>query len=193
MHVIPSVPERETQVFVHCRGAISRVYNSVEDLCQDMPLDWIERYVGRHYDSPIKIVTRCRSGFEYDKETGRFWHRHPEEYYYYAADFIIRTDTGEKLTAEELRPVYWRLRRDRPYRPWADRHGRKTDGCYGTYRHPKTTNECRQAFQNKDENEPPIRARRNRNNLITAWDDRNAHSEKSWKAQSKRKRQFRPV
>jgi len=192
MHVIPSVPERETQVFVHCRGAISRVYNSVEELCQDMPLDFIERYVGRHYDSPIKIVTRCRSGFEYDKETRKVWHRHPEEYYYYPADYIIRTDTGEKLTAEELRPVYWRLR-SRPYRPWEQRHGHKTDGCYGTYRHPKTNNERRQAFQNKDENEPSIRARRNFNNIITAWDDRNAHSEKSWKAQSKRKRQFRPV
>ena len=192
MHVIPSAPERETQVFVHCRGSISRAYNSVEDLCRDTPLDFIERSVGRHYDSPIKIVTRCRSGFEYDKETRKFWHRHPEEYYYYGADFIIRTDTGEKLTAEELRPVYWRLR-SRPWISWRNRHGRKTDGCYGTYRHPKTLNEIRQAFQNKDENEPPIRARRNRNNLITAWDDRNAHSEKSWKAQSKRKRQFRPV
>ena len=192
MHVIPSVPERETQVFVHCRGAISRVYNSVEELCQDMPLDFIERYVGRHYDSPIKIVTRCRSGFEYDKETRKVWHRHPEEYYYYPADYIIRTDTGEKLTAEELRPVYWRLR-SRPYRPREQRHGHKTDGCYGTYRHPKTNNERRQAFQNKDENKPSIRARRNFNNIITAWDDRNAHSEKSWKAQSKRKRQFRPV
>jgi hypothetical protein len=61
-------------------------------------------------------------------------------------------------TAEELRPVYWRLR-SRPYRPWANRHGRKTDGCYGTYRHPRTTNERRQA-------------------------------EKSWKSQSKRKRQY---
>ncbi len=192
MHVIPSAPERETQVYVHCCGTLSRVYNSVEDLCRDMPLDFIEEWVGYQYNDTIKVVTKRRSGMNWDKETSTFYWMNPEEYFYRSADFIIRTDTGEKLTAEELRPVYWRLR-SRPYRPWAHRHGRKTDGCYGTYRHPKTTNERRQAFQNKDENEPPIRARRNHNNLINAWDDRNADTEKSWKAQSKRKRQFRPV
>ncbi len=192
MHVIPSVPERETQVFVHCRGALSRVYNSVEDLCRDMPLDFVEEFVGYYYDSDIKIVTKLKSGLTWNKETRAFYWTSPEEYFYRSPLYIIRTDTGEKLTAEELRPVYWRLR-SRPYRPWANRHGRKTDGCYGTFRHPKTTNERRQAFQNKDENEPPIRARRNHKNIIHAWDDRNAHSEKSWKAQSKRKRQFRPV
>ncbi len=195
MHVIPSVPERETLVYVHCRGHISRVYNSVEDLCRDMPLDFVEENVGYQYDWPIKIVTKLRSGFTWDKETRKIYWKFPEESYLRYADFIIRTDTGEKLTAEELRPVYWRLRalRARYRAPWRDRQGRKTEGCCGTYRHPRTTNERRQAFQNKDENEPPIRARRNCNNIITAWDDRYAHSEKSWKAQSKRKRQFRPV
>ncbi len=192
MHVIPLVPERETQVFVHCRGAVSRVYNSVEDLCRDMPLDFVEEFVGYYYDSEIKIVTKLKSGLNWNKETRTFYWMNPEEYFYRSPLYIIRTDTGEKLTAEELRPVYWRLR-SRPWVPWRNRHGRKTDGCHGTFRHPKTNNERRQAFQNKDENEPSIRARRNFNNIITAWDDRNAHSEKSWKAQSKRKRQFRPV
>ncbi len=192
MHVIPSVPERETRVFVHCRGALSRVYNSVDELCGDMPLDFIEENVGYYYDSDIKIVTKRKSGINWNKETCTIYWMNPEEYFYRSADFIIRTETGEKLTAEELRPVYWR-RRSRPWVPWRNRHGRKTDGCYGTFRHPKTNNERRQAFQNKDENEPPIRARRNYNTIITAWDDRIAHSEKSWKAQSKRKRQFRPV
>ncbi len=193
MHVIPSAPERETRVYVHCRGHISRVYNSVEDLCRDMPLDFVEENVGYQYDWPIKIVTRRKTGLEYDKETRSFWWRFPEESYQYYADYIIRTDTGEKLTAAELSTVYWRLRSRKRWSRWEHRHGRKTDGCYGTFRHPKTNNERRQAFQNKDENEPPIRARRNYNTIITAWDDRIAHSEKSWKAQSKRKRQFRPV
>jgi hypothetical protein len=192
MHVIPSVPERETQVYLHCRGTITRAFNSVEDLCRELALSFVEEFVGLHYDSNIKIVTKPRSGITWDKEFWKIYWRSPEEYFYRLADFIIRTETGEKLTAEDLRPVYWRLRARR-HIPWRNRHGRKTEGCYGTYRHPKTTNERRQAFRNRDEDEPVIRARRNHKNIIHAWDDRNAHSEKSWKAQSKRKRQFRPV
>ncbi len=193
MYAIIPAPERETRVYLHCRGSVSREFNSIEDLCLELPLDFVEGNVGRNYDSPIKIVTKRGSGLEYDKVNRKFWYRTPDEYYWHYADFIIRTEDGRKLTAQELQPVYWRLRRQRPWRPWQNRHGRKTEYCFGTFRHPKTTNERRQAFQCKDEKEPPIRARRNCNNMINAWDDRSSHCEKGWKFQSKRKKQYRSV
>jgi len=194
MYAIIPAPERESRAYLHCRGSVSREFNSIEDLCLELPLDFVEENVGYQYDAPIKIVTKRGSGLEYDKDYRRFWYRFPEEYFWHYTDFIIRTEDGRKLTATELRPVYWGIRSQRrPWRPWQNRHGRKTEHCYGNLRHPRTTNERRQAFQCKDENEPPIRARRNLSNIIHAWDDRCSHCEKGWKSQSKRKKQYRPV
>jgi hypothetical protein len=188
MYVIEPSPDREIKIYLHCCGTRSRVFYVLEDLCTQLTLDFVEKNVGLNYGYSIKIVTKRASGLQWDAEY-KFTYLHPEEAYWHPAAFIIRTEEGEKLTAEDLRPTYWGLRRWR-YR-WP-RMGRKAERAYGTYRNPRTTNERRQAFQNKDEDEPPIRARRNKNNIITAWDDRLAHNDANWKTQYKRRHQYRP-
>lgn len=65
--------------------------------------------------------------------------------------------------------------------------------AYGGWRHPRTTQERKWAHAWDDEEFcPPPRARRQGRYLPTVWDDIYAHSEKSWKTQSKRRHQWRP-
>ena len=71
------------------------------------------------------------------------------------------------------------------------RMGRKTEGIYGRIRRPKTTQERRLSFHNKDEGEPKIRPKRRCHSLPSAWDDIVAHNDASWKTQSKRKHQYK--
>lgn len=195
MHVVNSSPEREIKTYLHCGGQCTRVFANLEALCEELSLAWIEESVGLHYGSLIKIVTKRKSGLQWDDVKRRFVYKNPEEFFYREAEFIIRTEQGEKLTAEELQPIYWEIRgrRWKKRRYGRYRHGRKTECCYGTFRHPKTNNERRQAFQNKDEGEPPIKPRRNHKSIITAWDDRYSHCDANWKTQSKRRRQYRPL
>lgn len=194
MYNVPPAPEKEPRVILHHIGGSKRVYENLEDMCNQLDLWWIKRMVGLKYGDGIKIVTRQRSGIMWDKETRKITWAQPEEFYHVDAEYIIRTEDGEKLTPEDLEPVYWRIRARGRHWGWRNSRDRGAKrSCYGGYRNPKTSNERRQAFQDKDENEPPIRARRNFNNIITAWDDRTVHSEKSWKLQSKRKRQYRPM
>lgn len=194
MYDIEPPLEREVKVYLCSRvSGTATVFASIEDFCTHNSLDFVERWVGRKYGDPIKIVTKRRSGCFYDKETRKIGWSQPEEYYYEEADFIIRSDTGESLTAEELSPVYWELRSRRWRGSWTRRQGLKSGTCYGTFKTPKTINEIRQAVQNKDDGEPPIRGRRNKNNLPSAWDDKYSDAQKSWKYQSKRKKQYRPL
>lgn len=195
MHVVNTAPERDTKVYLHCGGYSTRTFADLEALCEELPLVWVTENVGSYYGSYIKIVTKRKSGLQWDDVKRRFIYKHPEEFFYREAEFIIRTEMGERFTAEELEPIYWviraRWRKKRRYGRY--RQGRKAERCYGSFRHPRTTNERRQAFQNKDEGEPPIRPRRNCKNIITAWDDRYSHCDANWKTQSKRRRQYRPV
>lgn len=194
MYDIEPPLEREVKVYLCARGSITAtVFSNIEDFCTYNSLDFVERWVGRCYGDPIKIVTKRRSGASYDKETRKIVWKHPEEYYYEEAAFIIRTDIGESLTAEELAPIYYRLRALRWKGRWTRKQGLKSGCCYGTWKTPRTLNEIRQAVQNKDEGEPPIRGRRNKNNLPSAWDDKYSDAQKSWKYQSKRKKQYRPA
>lgn len=73
--------------------------------------------------------------------------------------------------------------------------------AWGRYRNPHTTQERRYAeetvfFDFDEETEElnviPIKFRA-RKNLPNAWDDIYSHSQKSWKKQSKRARQYRVV
>lgn len=192
MYVIEPFPEREAKIYLCCSGSRSSVFYGLEDLCENLTLDFIERFVGRNYGDLIKIVTERAHGLAWDTEKKNFGYKNPEKFYHEEADYILRTEDGEKLTSHELKDVYWRFRWRRG-RPWRDRHGRKASGVYGHWRSPKTTNERRQAFQNVAEGEPPIRARRNKTNLTNAWDDHQTHNDACWKTQyKKRKRQYRP-
>jgi len=191
MHTIDPAPKREPNIYLHCRGVGTRVFCGLDHLCSEITLGFIGIHVGNTYYDEIKIVTTRASGGYWDKGRRAISYRHPEQYYWKPAEYIIRTEDGQRLTAEYLRPVYWEWR-SRQRRPWRDRHGRKASKVYGNWRSPKTTNERRQAFQNVDEGEPPIRARRNKTNLINAWDDTITHNDASWKTQSKRRHQYRP-
>jgi len=191
MYIIEPPLVREVKVYLCARGSgRATEYASIEDFCIHQSLDFVERWVGRYYGEKIKIVTKRRSGAYWDRETRKIGWQQPEEYYYEEADFIIRTDIGDSLTAEELAPVYWEIRRRRS-RDWRRSQGLKSGSCYGRYTAPRTTNEIRQAVQNKDDGEPTIRCRRNKNNLPSSWDDKYAGVQKSWKYQSKRKNQYK--
>ena len=193
MYVIEPVPERVLKIYLKCRGSSGRVFYGLEDVCESLTLAFIEECVGKNYGDLIKIVTKRKGGFYYDRETRSFGYTQKEEARYDPAEWILRVETGDKITAEDLRPVYWQLRSQRyRYRPWRDRHGRKASNAYGHYRKPKTQNEKRAAFPNKDEGEPEIRGRRNKNNLPTGWDDFLSHNDACWKTQYKRRHQYRP-
>lgn len=192
MHNIDPVPEKDPQIYLYSRSLTCRTFYSYEDLYYSLDLKWIREWVGKDYNSPIKIVTKRASGLFYDSQSKRFRPATPEEYFYVEADFILRTSFGEKITAEDLEPIYRRIKMSRSRKPkWLYRQGRKTNYCYGRYRNPHTTNEKRKSFPIQEEGEPKIRAKRNYNNLPTSWDDKITHPHKSWKYQSKRKRQYK--
>ncbi len=191
MYVIEPAPERVLKIYLKCRGSSALVFYGMEDLCEGLTLTFIEECVGKNFGDLIKIVTKRKSGFYYDKETRSFGHTQKEEARYDPAEWILRTETGDKLTAEYLSPLYWKFRY-RYCRPWINRQGRRAR-AYGHWRGPRTSNEKRQAFVLKDEGEPSIRGRRNSNNLPTGWDDYYTHNDACWKTQyKKRKRQYRP-
>ncbi len=191
MYVIEPVPERVLKIYLCCRGSDSRVFYGLEDLCEDLTLDFVEKFVGRNYGDRIKIVTARAHGLVWDAENKKFGYKYPEKFHHEEAEFIIRTEDGEKLTAHELKDTYWRIRA-RLWRSSWPRWGRKARNAYGHYRKPKTQNEKRAAFPNKDEGEPEIRGSRNKNNLPTGWDDFLSHNDACWKTQYKRRHQYRP-
>lgn len=110
--------------------------------------------------------------------------------YHYA--YILRDSYGDTIDPEDVKNAY---RKKHP-RKWGWlSHGWRR-GAYGGYRCPKTTHEFRWATAWDDEEFAPkagfARSSRIGRNLPNAWDDYLAHSDKSWKTQSKRKHQWRP-
>lgn len=62
---------------------------------------------------------------------------------------------------------------------------------YGGYRHPLTTQERRYAAMHCEEyGEGIVRPARRANALPNVWDDIRAHAERSWKCQSKKRKQW---
>jgi hypothetical protein len=164
----------------------------VEALCEDISLETLENFCAETWKTPIKIVTRAKGGIYWDKEKGTIRWAQKEEYYFAESTIIIRTEDGDKLTVEDLRPVYYRLRA-RKYRSWKDAKSRgRRRSVYGKFRHIRTTNERRQSFANRDEEEPFVRARRNHKNLPSEWADQYSRPQRGWKWQSKRRKQWRP-
>ena len=73
------------------------------------------------------------------------------------------------------------------------RQGRKPSPFNKMCKHMRTTNERRWANANLDEEfAPTTRAKRNAKNLPNTWWDIPSYSQKSWKFQSKRKKQWKP-
>ena len=193
MHIIEPSLGREVKIYLCQKGAVRpTVYSNIDEFCSRRSLEFIKGWVGEYYGDPIKIVISRASGFSHDRETRRFYYKYPETFYIQPAEFIVRTDTGERLTLEELQPLYYAFyRRNRASTPYWRRQGLKSGCCYGRFRSPATTNERRQAFPNEDEGEPPIRGRRRAHSLPNTWDDVHSDSQKSWKYQSKRRHQYR--
>lgn len=192
MYIVPLAPEKEPRVVLHHMGGYKRVFENFEDMCANLDLTWIKENVGLKYDEEIKIVTKRASGFKWDREARKIVWTNPEEYYWVYAEYVIRTEDGEKLAYDDLAPIYYRYRqRTRASRYINPRTRGAKRHCYGGYRKIRHANERRQAIA--EEGEPPIRARRNKNNLPNPWNDAFFKRQRCWKHQSKRKRQYKPV
>lgn len=92
----------------------------------------------------------------------------------------------------ELYKQYRDARRSRRQRNDSGQH----KGCHGHFRYIKTTQEHREwckYFDDAAESDVGIKVRNSRShkNLPTAWDDFYSRPQKSWKYQSKRKKQWR--
>ena len=103
MYVIEPFPEWETKIYLCCCGSRSRVFYGLEDLCANLTLDFVEKFVGRNYGDLIKIVTERANGLVWDDENRKFGYKNPEKFYNVEADFILRKEDGEKLFRMLLR------------------------------------------------------------------------------------------
>ena len=75
---------------------------------------------------------------------------------------------------------------------WKHSRGRKRS-AHGRFRHMRTLQEMRQSCAfTEDEKEVNVRPRRSKANIPTFWDDVWVRNQKSWKRQSKRRRQWKP-
>lgn len=105
--------------------------------------------------------------------------------------YILRDSYGDTINPEDVKNAY---RKKYPHKWGWLSHGWRR-GAFGGYRCPKTTNEFRWAGAWDDEEFAPkagfARPSRRGRNLPNAWDDYLAHSDKSWKTQSKRKHQWK--
>lgn len=96
------------------------------------------------------------------------------------------------VTPDRLVGLYRAWWDERPRMNWYWRGHGWTRNAWGGMRRIRTTNERRQIEAWKDEEDvPKVRAARNYRNLPNSWDDYMAHSDRSWKTQSKRKHQWK--
>lgn len=101
---------------------------------------------------------------------------------------VLADENGNIIHPDVLIHHYRQYRRTPSVWRWPPRRKR----AYGGYRHIKTTQERRmiQAFDDEPD-APRPRTKRTGNYLPDCWDDYLRHCEKSWKFQSKRKRQWK--
>jgi hypothetical protein len=121
----------------------------------------------------------------------KWWEQHYEQHYHAAYD-----ENGKYLSVSFLVGKYrkW-LEERRKYWRAIDhnrRHGSKRR-VYGWYRHIRTTHELSMYFDDPTALELGfnVKGRASRNCLPTVWDDVRRHNDKSWKTQSKRRRQWK--
>lgn len=113
------------------------------------------------------------------------------EHHVYVAYEEQKPITPDRLVGEYrawVKNYYARSRRS-----WYNRRDRGArKDAYGRFRRPRTTQERRWASAWDDEDfMPPVRGKRRSHNLPNAWDDVYSHNQKSWKKQSKRRRQWK--
>lgn len=104
----------------------------------------------------------------------------------------IALEDANLITPDRLVGLYRAWWDERPRMNWYWRGHGWTRNAWGGMRRVRTTNERRQIDAWKDEEDAPkVRAARNYRNLPNSWDDYMAHSDRSWKTQSKRKNQWK--
>lgn len=111
--------------------------------------------------------------------------------------YVIVNENGTILSKETILGEYRKFLRNWKspydwYSKWIRlRNGRKKS-AYGGFRHPKTLNELK-ANESLDEDaiEYGVKIREKRKYLPTVRDDNYSHNDKSWKTQSKRRKQWK--
>lgn len=104
--------------------------------------------------------------------------------------YLVRNENGVVLSQSTLTGLYreYQHKNIRPYRRFSSK------SAYGGLRHPRTTQELRMNYSlDEDDIFYGAKIRTKRKNLPTHWDDYWAHTDKSWKTQSKRNHQYKPV
>ena len=119
---------------------------------------------------------------------------------YFRADFnlVVCDDEGKIYPPEYLNDRYKefhkillkRRDKDRVAAYHQKRHGRKRK-AYGGFRKLRTFQERKKSFAFDEEYFVKVRSSRNASNLPDSWDDYQYYAQKSWKYQSKRKRQWK--
>ena len=121
--------------------------------------------------------------------------RHPEHNDEYTLAYAVYDQDGNCYTPERLIGLRREWERNRPANKYRNRWYRQSGHkkyAWGGFRSFKTFQERKWANAWDDEEfAPKVRAARNAHNLPNSWDDFNAHCEKSWKHQSKRKHQWK--
>ena len=114
-----------------------------------------------------------------------FSHWYDSKPVYYFCDLILRDDLGDVVTEEKLFYIWKSQNRKK----WLIRWSKQ---AWGGHRSIRTHQERKWANAHDDEEfAPKPRGKRNKISLPTSWDDVIAHSDKSWKTQSKRKHQWK--
>lgn len=169
MHIIKA---HEPSVTLFSRDGEVRVFKSHSDALRLLGMTWIRENVAADFVEFLHVERFLR----YDPSTDRSaWDRQPV---YRSARYVMRDDTGAKLTQGDFQKLVVTRRRNR----WA-RYSRPLDTwngegpvpCIGRTRgghccrRLKTTNERRQAVPVDDE--PAPRVKRNARNIPSSWDD----------------------
>lgn len=101
-------------------------------------------------------------------------------------------EDGKFITPDRLVGFYreFRIKRAASWdRKWRQRRSRNK--AYGGHRRVRTFQERKMACAQDEEYFIKVRPSRNTANMVEPWDDIIAHNDKSWKTQSKRKKQWK--
>jgi hypothetical protein len=169
MHIIKA---HEPPVTLFSRDGEVRVFKSLSDALKQLGMSWIRENVAAEFVDFLHVERFLRFDEAKDRSV---WDRQPV---YRTAHYVMRDDTGAKLTQGDFQKLVVTRRRSR----WA-RYSRPLDTWNGEgpvpgigrwhgghyYRRLKTTNERRQAVPVDDE--PAPRGKRSASNIPQSWDD----------------------
>ena len=142
----------------------------------------------KHFGYSVTDRTGRGPCFNEERDLSLFYGTSRYCYIAYENDVFVTPDrlVGLFRADREARRDYWKRR-------WVSRYccGAR-HSVYGGWRSIRTTHERRWAHAWDDEDfAPRVRGRRSAHNLPNSWDDYNAHNDRSWKTQSKRRHQWK--